>query len=395
MAVATSLLGSISEAPVPTPSFSVEFGSHFEDQAGHTVYEVEVTAPDGASWAMHKRYSEVRELHDTLRLWLQDKLPPIPGRRLFGNHDPIFIEERRLGLQRYLNGTLHIIASQMPSLQGFVGQFLGWDQSFGSRRGRTLGAAHRKGKDSSVSPAPRGWSFGRGMPTPRAVSLDCASAMPSHGRMRLAQEHHPHVLSRSMTPSRNQGSVSHSMPPGAGEVPAEGCRVRRWSRQQQSTEAEAASERGTGGYRARSAVRGGAALEAQGVENGAQCRSESAGQEDPEPCRSPSKDVEAENRSEGCASPVQGVGVATACLEAATAAADIAANLEAALPHASREPSPPPHGESWDWPLTRHEKKERLRLIDQQMTDLDQKALIGEIEQLRSEFPTKPGRVSH
>lgn len=338
---------------------------------------------------MHKRYSEVRELHDTLRLWLQDKLPPIPGRRLFGNHEPVFIEERRLGLQRYLNGTLHIIASQMPSLQGFVGQFLGWEQSFGSRRGRTLGAAHRKGKDSSVSPAPRGWSFGRGMPTPRAVSLDCASAVPSHGRMRLAQEQHPHhVLSRSMTPSRNKASVSHSVPPGAGEVPAEGCRVRRWSRQQQSTEAEAASEHGTGGYRARSV-----ALKAQGVAIGAQCRSESAGQEDTEPCRSPSNVVEAE--SGGCSSPVQGVGVATACLEAATAAADIAANLEAALPHTSREPSPPPHGESWDWPLTRHEKKERLRLIDQQMTDLDQKALIGEIEQLRSEFPTKPGRVSH
>jgi len=47
-------------------------------------------------------------------------------------------------------------------------------------------------------------------------------------------------------------------------------------------------------------------------------------------------------------------------------------------------PSPAPHGDAWDWPLSRHEKKERVRLIDQHMGALEHKALESEIEQLRS-----------
>jgi hypothetical protein len=46
--------------------------------------------------------------------------------------------------------------------------------------------------------------------------------------------------------------------------------------------------------------------------------------------------------------------------------------------------SPTPHGDSWDWPLSRPEKVERVRLIDRQVASMDQKKLEGEIAELRS-----------
>merc|ERR1711862_342 len=41
-------------------------------------------------------------------------------------------------------------------------------------------------------------------------------------------------------------------------------------------------------------------------------------------------------------------------------------------------------GNSWDWPLSRNEKQERLRLIDRHVSSLDREALLGEIEHLRT-----------
>jgi len=56
---------------------------------------------------------------------------------------------------------------------------------------------------------------------------------------------------------------------------------------------------------------------------------------------------------------------------------DRSVGLESAPPLAST-------GNSWDWPLSRNEKQERVRLIDEHVSSLDRNALLGEIEHLRT-----------
>merc|ERR1711903_69622 len=42
------------------------------------------------------------------------------------------------------------------------------------------------------------------------------------------------------------------------------------------------------------------------------------------------------------------------------------------------QPLPPDNAQSWDWPLSRHEKKSRIHLIERQMHALDRKTWIQE-----------------
>jgi hypothetical protein len=417
MAVATPLLNSIAEQPSPEPAFSVQFVSNFEDRSGHTVYEINVFSPGGASWIVQKRYSEVREMHDTLRVWLQDRLPPIPGRRIFGNHDPSFIEERQLGLERYLNGTLQIIASQAPGLRGFIGNFLGEQQT---RRGRAPGAA-----DPDPRHDVRG-SF-------RSLSMEATGA--SHERS-WAQSNagECHGLSRSMTPQRAPSSrgvlQSRSLsnqrqqrvPQSSAEPPTESMRRRRWSRQgvgsrQSSLDTAADADPATGSLPDHNGpLRSGLAI--YGVQEAVSCAAvktprrrpgdSSRGEEDAgalqqTPVNPTSLAKVLEASSESSAPPTEGreserpIGTdrsgpeetpssAARIRDTPTparksgASAEIVTRLEASF----LQVTPAPHGESWDWPLSRPEKKERVRLIDQQVASLDRGELIEEIEQLRN-----------
>lgn len=89
---------------------------------GHTTYTIQVTNADGDSWQIQKRYREIRELHEELRLRHGDALPPIPGKRLWGNQDPAFIAARQTGLQQYLEGVLQLERDvRTPALQQFLG----------------------------------------------------------------------------------------------------------------------------------------------------------------------------------------------------------------------------------------------------------------------------------
>merc|ERR1719343_965580 len=98
---------------------------------GTTVYSIKVTSPDGDTWNIRKRYSEVRLLHDQLRLRHGDALPMIPGKRLFGNQDPAFIAARQAGLQEYFNGVLRL---EREVRQGSaLAQFLGSPTPAGER----------------------------------------------------------------------------------------------------------------------------------------------------------------------------------------------------------------------------------------------------------------------
>eukprot|EP00397_Hematodinium_sp_SG-2012_P045268 GEMP01050787.1.p1 GENE.GEMP01050787.1~~GEMP01050787.1.p1 ORF type:complete len:238 (+),score=52.18 GEMP01050787.1:63-776(+) len=88
--------------------FAVSFvGNVTKD--GYTEYHIKVTNPNGESWILKKRYREVRELHEHLKLKYPDRIPQIPGKRFFfGNHDPVFIRTRQAGLQQYLDSVLKL-----------------------------------------------------------------------------------------------------------------------------------------------------------------------------------------------------------------------------------------------------------------------------------------------
>lgn len=67
----------------------------------------------------------------------------------------------------------------------------------------------------------------------------------------------------------------------------------------------------------------------------------------------------------------------------------LSSSLAAAVPpgglHGSDKSLPrPPSSRCWDWPLTRHEKKARVLLIDKNVLMMDRKSLQDEIEVLRS-----------
>lgn len=68
---------------------------------GYTVYMIKVTGLDGTVWTINRRYRQIHALHDQLRGVHGSAMPEIPGKRVFGNMNPAFIQEREAGLQRY------------------------------------------------------------------------------------------------------------------------------------------------------------------------------------------------------------------------------------------------------------------------------------------------------
>eukprot|EP00933_Yihiella_yeosuensis_P029173 TRINITY_DN22864_c0_g1_i1.p1 TRINITY_DN22864_c0_g1~~TRINITY_DN22864_c0_g1_i1.p1 ORF type:complete len:250 (-),score=51.51 TRINITY_DN22864_c0_g1_i1:200-949(-) len=103
--------------------YSVKFVGHTQAD-GHTTYVIMVTNPEGVSWQVQKRYREIRELHDELRLRYGDSMPAIPGKRLWGNQDPAFVAARQVGLEQYLTSVLQQVEREVrsPALLQFLGR---------------------------------------------------------------------------------------------------------------------------------------------------------------------------------------------------------------------------------------------------------------------------------
>jgi hypothetical protein len=97
---------------IPPRQMTDSFQTHSVQFVGHVIadeyteYHMKVTSSDGASWLVRRRYREFRELHDHLKLKYPDRMPSIPGKRLFGNQDPEFVRQRQDGLNRYMSGIL-------------------------------------------------------------------------------------------------------------------------------------------------------------------------------------------------------------------------------------------------------------------------------------------------
>jgi len=72
------------------------------------VYQIKVTDPQQQSWCIQKRYREIRELHDQMKLRYPELLTWFPPKKFFGNTDRKFIDEREKSLQCYLQQVLAI-----------------------------------------------------------------------------------------------------------------------------------------------------------------------------------------------------------------------------------------------------------------------------------------------
>jgi hypothetical protein len=88
-------------------TYSVQFvGYVIQDE--FTEYHLKVSSSDNASWLVRRRYREFRELHDHLKLKYPDRIPSVPGKKLWGNQDPTFVRQRQDQLQIYMNGVLSL-----------------------------------------------------------------------------------------------------------------------------------------------------------------------------------------------------------------------------------------------------------------------------------------------
>lgn len=88
-------------------ALSVKFvGNAVKDQ--YTEYHIQVTDHIREAWTLKKRYREFRELHEHLKLKYPNRLPAIPGKKLFGNRDHNFIRQRQKGLQVYMDAVLKL-----------------------------------------------------------------------------------------------------------------------------------------------------------------------------------------------------------------------------------------------------------------------------------------------
>eukprot|EP00928_Gymnodinium_smaydae_P097750 TRINITY_DN8926_c0_g1_i1.p1 TRINITY_DN8926_c0_g1~~TRINITY_DN8926_c0_g1_i1.p1 ORF type:complete len:424 (-),score=61.78 TRINITY_DN8926_c0_g1_i1:60-1331(-) len=76
----------------------------------HTTYTVVVTSPSLERWTLWLRYSEIRDVHDALKVTFEDvQMPTIPGKRILRNFSPAFVAKRQAGLELYLNSVLRSV----------------------------------------------------------------------------------------------------------------------------------------------------------------------------------------------------------------------------------------------------------------------------------------------
>lgn len=240
-------LDSISEACAGA-TYSVCFIKHeevYQVGGSYTRYQIEVTAATGESWFIWKRYSQVDDFHRTLKMWIGDKAPTLPAKRYFRTHDADFLEDRRKGLEDYLNSAIALIPAATTDLVPFVESFLGVQKE---RRGRTGAAARQRVQGhcgqyqecASVSPAPQARHT---LPT-RSASSDAGPLMRNFKGTAAEQQYS--TLSSSMTPRADSRSIT----PNRSSESTTTNRRRRWSRQQTPREParETSSDRqgGTG-----------------------------------------------------------------------------------------------------------------------------------------------------
>lgn len=381
------------------------FINNFEQQ-GHTVYTIEVTSPCRRRWAVQRRYSEIRDLHLALSDFFDEfELPPLPGRRLFGNLDRAFVQERQFGLESYLNGVLILVAkSQAFHLEKILALFLVLgtlepDSTQGSQpRGRSsavssaLAVACRPGRTdtsapplahrrlsepervraSSVTPAAfcPAARFASGSTTREPLGLlgaaleahSCsfsATSMPAppvfgpvaHASSATSTLATPVIAPPAPAPVRApvgeeiNRRLTRSATPLRSSAPAQGGRRRRWSRQCPQQHCEP---------------------------------SEAISSPRPPTVCEESKEMPDTLQPSIVASALRGEPIG------AVAVASVARQCTT-VEHDSAQCDP--GSGAWDWPLSRQETKARVAIIDRHVMLIDREALVSEIQELRCKEP--------
>lgn len=79
----------------------------YDDLRGHVEYTVEVRDLTGESWCFKRRYSALRFFHELIKK-SEKRVPNFPPKKLFGNLNPDFLENRRKQIEQYFNALVHI-----------------------------------------------------------------------------------------------------------------------------------------------------------------------------------------------------------------------------------------------------------------------------------------------
>ncbi|CAH0562414.1 unnamed protein product [Brassicogethes aeneus] len=84
-----------------------------EEISNVTYYNVKVTVGE-INWTVLRRYNDFYELHNYLVVEHGVSKDILPSKKVIRNKCPIFIESRRLGLEKYLRSILHYLKKTMP-----------------------------------------------------------------------------------------------------------------------------------------------------------------------------------------------------------------------------------------------------------------------------------------
>lgn len=89
------------------------FIPNFDLIDGTTYYNIKVTCFHNVEWTVSRRYRDFHDLHEKLVSYSIGK-DLLPKKKVIGNLNSKFIEQRREELQKYLQTIAHIMQKHMP-----------------------------------------------------------------------------------------------------------------------------------------------------------------------------------------------------------------------------------------------------------------------------------------
>ncbi|XP_076439808.1 serine/threonine-protein kinase Sgk2-like isoform X2 [Babylonia areolata] len=104
--------------PKAMPSASIQ---DFETQQNKFVVYKVVVKVGGNSWFIFRRYNEFHALHEKIKKVFPEANLRLPGKKIFGNLDPEFIQQRREGLDEFIHKLVsnHVLC-QLPEVREFL-----------------------------------------------------------------------------------------------------------------------------------------------------------------------------------------------------------------------------------------------------------------------------------
>ena len=103
-----------------SPTVAISDYQTWETDKRFVVYKVVINA-ENKSWFIFRRYNEFHSLHEKIKKLFPDANLRLPGKRIFGNLDPEFIQQRRDGLDEFIQKLVsHPKISRLPEVRSFL-----------------------------------------------------------------------------------------------------------------------------------------------------------------------------------------------------------------------------------------------------------------------------------